>query len=71
MIVRTWITQIDESQAAAYEAFARERSVPMFRSQAGVAGALFGAREGMRIVVTFWDSLKAAAALDSRLSRVA
>jgi len=65
MILRTWLTRIDESRAGEYEAFARQRSVPMFRSMPGFAGVLFGARAGERVVITLWDDLEAIEALEN------
>jgi heme-degrading monooxygenase HmoA len=65
MIVRTWLTRIDESRAADYEAFAQQRSLPMFRSMPGFAGVLFGARDGARVVITLWDDLQAIDALEN------
>ena len=65
MIVRTWLTRIDESRAAEYEAFVRQRSVPMFRSMPGFEGVMFGARHGARMVITLWDDLGAIEALEN------
>lgn len=64
MIMRIWTTQIDETRAADYDAFARGTSLPMFRAQPGFRGVLFG-REGRNCtVVTLWDSPAAADALE-------
>jgi heme-degrading monooxygenase HmoA len=65
MIIRTWLTPIDERRAAEYEQFAQQRSLPMFRSQPGFAGVLFAAQPGNRIVITFWDDSRAVEALDT------
>ena len=65
MIVRTWLTRIDESRAAEYAEFAQQRSLPMFQSQPGFAGVLFGAQPGNRVVITFWDDSRAIEALDT------
>jgi heme-degrading monooxygenase HmoA len=65
MIIRTWLTRIDERGAAEYEEFAKQRSLPMFRSQPGFAGVLFGAQPGNRVVITFWDDTRAVEALDT------
>jgi heme-degrading monooxygenase HmoA len=65
MIVRTWLTRIDESRSAEYAQFAQKRSLPMFRSQPGFAGVLFAAQPGTRLVITFWDDTRAVEALDT------
>lgn len=65
MIVRVWRTRIDESRADDYREFARDRSVPMFCSQPGFAGVLFGARDGERAVITIWADRTAAEALSN------
>jgi heme-degrading monooxygenase HmoA len=64
VIVRIWRTGIDPGRAEEYERFARERSLPMFRSQAGFRGVLFAsADETERVVLSFWEDAGAAAAL--------
>ncbi len=45
LIGRIWRTGIKPGQAEAYEAFAREISLPMFRAQPGFAGVVMG-RDG-------------------------
>jgi heme-degrading monooxygenase HmoA len=65
MILRVWRTRIDESRADDYREFARGRSVPMFRSQPGFVGGLFGARHGERAVITIWEDRTAAEVLSS------
>jgi heme-degrading monooxygenase HmoA len=63
MVVRIWRTGIDESRADEYQEFARRRSAPMFASHHGFLGVMFAAAPGQRVVVTFWESPSAAAAL--------
>jgi SAM-dependent methyltransferase len=65
MIVRIWRTGIDEARAHDYQEFARQRSLPMFRSQPGFAGVLFAARPGQRVVITLWADQTAVQALDA------
>jgi heme-degrading monooxygenase HmoA len=65
MVLRIWRTGIDESRAADYLEFARDKSVPMFVSQLGFAGVFFAARPGERAVVTLWESRAAAEALET------
>jgi heme-degrading monooxygenase HmoA len=62
-VVRVWRTAIDSRRAEEYERFARERSVPMFRSQPGFLGVFF-ARDGEeRVVITLWQDRLSADAL--------
>jgi heme-degrading monooxygenase HmoA len=64
MIARIWRTEIDETRADEYREFAHARSLPMFRAQPGFAGVLFAAQGTQRAVITLWDHLAAAEALD-------
>src|SRR5215475_12270273 len=63
MIVRIWRTHIDQARADEYRDFAHSRSLPMFRTQPGFAGALFAARRAERVVITLWRDLASAQAL--------
>ena len=63
-MARIWRTAIDPSRADEYEEFARERSLPMFRSHDGFAGVLFAGDADARIVITLWTSRAAAHALE-------
>ena len=64
MIVRIWRAEIDPARAEEYELFAQERSLPMFRSHAGFRGCAL-AREGADCtVVTLWERLEDAEALE-------
>ena len=57
MIVRIWRTGIDPARAEEYERFAGERSLPMFRRQAGFRGVLFASGdETERVVLSFWEN---------------
>jgi heme-degrading monooxygenase HmoA len=65
VILRIWKANIDPARAEEYERFARERSLPMFRSHRGFQGCAF-LRDGADcIVVTLWDEPADAAALES------
>jgi heme-degrading monooxygenase HmoA len=65
VIVRIWRTGIDPARTEDYERFTRERSLPMFRSQAGFRGVLFASGdETERVVLSFWENAGAVAALD-------
>ena len=63
MVARIWRTEIDDTRAQEYVAFARSRSLPMFRAQPGFAGVIFGANDAQRAVITLWRDRAAAEAL--------
>ena len=63
MIVRIWRTHISQARAGEYRDFAHSRSLPMFRTRPGFAGALFAARRAERVVITLWRDLASAQAL--------
>jgi heme-degrading monooxygenase HmoA len=68
LVARIWHTEVAAEQAEAYERFAREVSLPMFRQQQGFAGVLM-LRSGTACqVITLWLSLKDIAALDNSAS---
>jgi heme-degrading monooxygenase HmoA len=64
MKCRIWRTQVVQGRFEEYERFAREISLPMFRSQAGYRGVLMAGDGSERIVVTLWEDDEAVAALD-------
>jgi heme-degrading monooxygenase HmoA len=65
VIVRVWRARIDPARADEYERFARERSLPMFRSQAGFRGCAF-LRDGADCtVITLWEGEADVTALES------
>jgi heme-degrading monooxygenase HmoA len=63
VIARIWRTGLDESRAAEYEAFAAERSLPMFRRHDGFRGVFFVRTGTGRASITLWRDLEAAEAL--------
>jgi heme-degrading monooxygenase HmoA len=63
-VARVWRTGVDASRADEYEAFARERSLPMFKAHDGLCGVLFAADSDRRAVITLWTSRAAAQALN-------
>ena len=65
MIARIWRTGVDESRAGEYDAFAVERSLPMFRRQPGCRAVFFVRTKDGRAAITFWQDLGAAEALMS------
>jgi hypothetical protein len=64
MIARIWRTQIDQTRADDYRRFAHSKSLPMFRAQPGFAGVLFAAHMAERAVITLWNDVASAEALD-------
>ena len=54
MIARLWKTGLKPGRTAAYEAFAREISLPMFREQDGFLGCIMSRHDDQGIVLTFW-----------------
>src|SRR5438128_1761825 len=64
-IVRIWRTKIDRERADEYRRFANDQSLPMFGAHQGFIGVVFGENEDERVVITFWASREAAAALDA------
>jgi heme-degrading monooxygenase HmoA len=54
LIVRIWKTRVLPENAVAYEDFAREHSLPMFRQQVGFLGVLFAKSGQERAVITLW-----------------
>lgn len=65
MLLRAWQTGIDESRAAEYDAFASERSLPMFHRHDGLLGVLLLApAPGRRVVLTVWRDAAAVRALE-------
>ena len=64
VVMRIWRTGLDESQAAAYDRFAAERSLPMFRRRPRILGVFFTEEPGTRAVVTLWRDRRAIDALE-------
>ena len=65
MIARVWHTQLQPDRLDDYEAFARERSLPMFRAQDGLLGVLLLGEGVERRVLTLWRDEAAIAALEA------
>jgi heme-degrading monooxygenase HmoA len=63
MIARLWRTGLKSGRNAAYEVFAREISLPMFREQDGFLGCVMSHRDGEGLVLTFWRDEAAVEAL--------
>jgi heme-degrading monooxygenase HmoA len=63
MIARLWKTGLRPDRIAAYEIFAREVSLPMFRAQEGFLGCVMSRRGHEGHVLTFWRDLDAVDAL--------
>lgn len=62
-VVRIWRTEIDPARAAEYDEFARTKSLPMLRTQAGLVAVLFTSRGTERAVITLWEDWKSVDAL--------
>jgi hypothetical protein len=67
-VVRIWRTEIDLARADDYDAFARTKSLPMFRAQGGFVGVLFAGRGVERAVITLWEDLDSAEALSGSVT---
>jgi len=65
MILRVWRASIDPARAEEYERFARERSLPMFRSHRGFRGCAFLRNGSECTVVTLWTGPEDVAALEA------
>jgi len=65
MIARIWRTGLDESRAEEYDAFAADRSLPMFQRQPGCRAVFFARTADGRAAITLWRDLAAAEALTS------
>src|SRR5262245_24176061 len=65
MIGRLWMTGLKPGRGGAYEAFAREISLPMFRSQKGFLGCVMSRNEETGLVITLWEDEHAVKALDA------
>jgi heme-degrading monooxygenase HmoA len=65
VILRVWRTRIDEARSREYRVFAQERSLPMFRQQAGFVGVLFAQHGAERAVISLWRDFESVEALAS------
>ncbi|HEX8051363.1 MAG TPA: hypothetical protein VF517_00100 [Thermoleophilaceae bacterium] len=63
MLVRIWRTRIDATRATDYDAFAEQRSRPMFERQEGIEGVVFARNGADCAVITFWRDAAALEAL--------
>lgn len=63
MIARLWKTGLKPGRIAAYETFAREISLPMFREQDGFLGCVMSRQGVQGKVLTFWRDEAAVEAL--------
>ncbi len=65
VILRIWKANIDPARADEYERFARERSLPMFRSHHGFRGCALLRSGADCTVVTLWAGPEDVAALEA------
>jgi quinol monooxygenase YgiN len=63
MIARLWTTGIKPDRVDAYESFARDISLPMFRAQDGFIGCLMYRDDTVARVLTMWRDMAAVEAL--------
>src|SRR5262245_29644412 len=65
VILRIWHATIDPARAEQYERFARERSLPMFRSHHGFSGCALLRSGADCTLVTLWATPEDVAALEA------
>ena len=65
VIARIWHTRLHSDRLDEYEAFAHERSLPMFRDQDGLLGVLLLGDGVERRVLTLWRDAAAIDALEA------
>jgi heme-degrading monooxygenase HmoA len=65
MIARVWQARIDANRGAEYDEFAHQRSLPTFAAHDGFRGCSFLGQGADRVVLTLWDSLSDAEALEN------
>jgi heme-degrading monooxygenase HmoA len=65
VVVRIWKANIDPARAEEYERFARERSLPMFRSHRGFRGCALQRDGADCTVITLWAGPEDVAALEA------
>lgn len=76
MIARLWKTGLKPGRASAYEAFARDISLPMFREQDGFLGCLMSRSDDEGVVLTLWrdhaaiDALKHSPSYQATVERI-
>ncbi|HEX2622904.1 MAG TPA: hypothetical protein VHL11_22245 [Phototrophicaceae bacterium] len=63
MLARIWRTEVDPARLSDYERFAREKSLPMFRRQAGLVDVFFLKQETNCAVITIWEDEESIEAL--------
>jgi heme-degrading monooxygenase HmoA len=63
VIARLWKTGLKQGRAEAYEEFAREISLPMFRRQEGFLGCIMSRKDDQGLVLTLWRDRDAVDAL--------
>jgi heme-degrading monooxygenase HmoA len=64
VIGRLWRTELKAGRGDAYDNFAREISLPMFRQQEGFLGCVMTRSDEEGLVLTFWRDQDAVRALD-------
>jgi hypothetical protein len=64
VIARIWQAKIDAARGAEYDEFAHQRSLPTFAAHHGFCGCSFLGQGADRVVLTLWDRLSDAEALE-------
>ena len=59
-----WRATVDVARGAEYDAFAHQRSLPTFAAHHGFRGCSFLGKGADRVVLTLWDRLSDAEALE-------
>jgi heme-degrading monooxygenase HmoA len=68
MLARLWTTGLRPDRVDAYESFARDVSLPMFREQDGFMGVVMVRSGHEGLVLTFWRDQTAIDALETSQS---
>ena len=68
MLARLWTTGLRRDRVDAYESFARDVSLPMFREQDGFIGCVMLRSDHEGLVLTFWRDHSAIDALETSRS---
>jgi heme-degrading monooxygenase HmoA len=68
MIGRLWKTGLKPGRDKAYEEFARDISLPMFKQQEGFLGCVMSHNQVTGFVLTFWRDKSAVTALEKSLT---
>jgi hypothetical protein len=68
VIARVWQAKIDINRGGEYDEFAHQRSLPTFAAHHGFRGCSFLGQGADRVVLTLWDNVSDAEALEESTS---